>query len=119
MWIYNQSNGTFSKDGQVVGHGYSGFGSGKNNPALQNLIDVGPIPEGFYEIGPPQDTTSHGPHVMSLSPAEGTNTFGRCGFLIHGDSVENPGAASHGCIILAHGLRMQVSSSSDTQLQVV
>ena len=43
MWIYNHSNGTFSKDGQVAGQGYSGFGVGKNNPALQNLHDVGDI----------------------------------------------------------------------------
>ena len=119
MWIYNQSNGTFSQDGQVVGHGYSGLGVGKNNPALQNLADVGPIPQAIYEIGPPFDTTTHGPHVMALSPAEGANTFGRSGFLIHGDSMEHLGAASHGCIILAHDVRVLVSSSGDTQLQVV
>jgi hypothetical protein len=119
MWIYNQSNGTFSKNGHFVGHGYSGFGVGKNNPALQNLVGVGPIPEGSYEIGPPHDTTTHGPHVMALSPEEGTDTFGRGGFLIQGDSIEHPGTASHGCIVLADDLRVQVSSSSDTQLRVI
>src|ERR1035438_5538324 len=38
--------------------------------------------------------------VQALTPESGTNTFGREGFLIHGDSVQNPGTASHGCIIL-------------------
>lgn len=119
MWTYNQSNGTFSKDGEEVGQGYSGFGDGKNNPDMQNIHDIGPIPQGFYEIGPPQDTSTHGPHVMALTPADGADTFGRDGFLIHGDSIEHPGAASHGCIILARNLRDEISSSGDTQLQVV
>jgi len=119
MWTYNQSNGTFSRDGQVAGQGYSGFGVGKNNPSLQNLADIGPIPQGVYEIGPPQDTATHGPHVMALTPADETDTFGRGGFLIHGDSVEHPGIASHGCIILPRDLRDAISSSGDTQLQVV
>lgn len=119
MWIYNQSNGTFSRDGELTGEGYSGFGAGKNNPALQDQRDVGPIPQGIYEIGPPHDTTTHGPHVMSLTPADGTDTFGRGGFLIHGDSKEHPGAASHGCIILPPDLRSKISASGDSQLQVV
>ena len=119
MWIYNQSNGTFSRDGRIVGQGYSGFGVGKNNPALQNLVDVGPIPQGHWEIGPPEDTHTHGPHVMALTPAPGTDTFGRGGFLIHGDAIEHPGAASHGCIILPRNLRDEISSSGDNQLQVV
>jgi hypothetical protein len=92
---------------------------GKNIPAPQNLHDVGPISQGFYEIGPPHDTTTHGPDVMALSPAEGTDTFGRGGFLIHGDSIENPGTALHGCVILAYDPRVQVSSRGDTELQVV
>jgi hypothetical protein len=90
----------------------------KNNPALQNLHDVG-ISQGFYEIGTPHDTIAHGPYVMALSPAEGTDTFGRGGFPIHGDSIENPGTASHGGVILAHDRRVQVSSRGDTGLQVV
>jgi hypothetical protein len=119
MWIYNQADGTLSKDGQVTGQGYSGFGAGKNNPAMQNVQDEGPIPQGFWGIGPPEDTVTHGPHVMALTPAEGTVTFDRDGFLIHGDAAAHPGSASHGCIILSHDLRVGISSSGDTQLQVV
>src|SRR5260370_1191404 len=119
MWTYDQTSGSISKDGAVLGNGYSGFDAGKNNPAMQTIHDVGPIPQGLYEIGPPHDTPTHGPHVMALPPAAGTDVFGRSGFLIHGDSIANPGTASHGCIILSRDLRDQISSSADNQLQVV
>ena len=88
MWIYDQLSGGLSQDGQRVATGYSGFGPGKNNPDMENVPDVGPIPRGVYDIGPMHDTTTHGPHVMALTPEPGTDTLGRDGFLIHGDSVE-------------------------------
>jgi hypothetical protein len=119
MWTYNQSNGSLTRNDVPAGEGYSGFGEGKNNPALQTVHDVGPIPQGLYSIGPPHDTPTHGPHVMALTPAAGTNTFGRDGFLIHGDSIANPGTASHGCIILPRAIRDEIASSGDHQLQVV
>jgi hypothetical protein len=119
MWMYNQTDGTLLHDGEQVGEGYSGFGDGKNNPEMQNVHDVGPIPSGTYEIGNPHDTDTHGPHVMALTPADGTDTFGRDGFLIHGDSVKNPGTASHGCIIMPRAVRDRISQSGDTTLQVV
>ena len=119
MWTYSQPFGDLSKDGVHIGVGYSGFGAGKNNPALQEAHDIGPIPLGRYSIGPPHDTAAHGPHVMALTPAAGTDMFGRAGFLIHGDSIANPGAGSHGCIVLAPAIRHQISISGDTQLEVV
>jgi Protein of unknown function (DUF2778) len=119
MWIYDQRTGTLSRNDEVLGQGYSGFGDGKNNPVMQDEANLGPIPKGSYEIGPPRDTPTHGPHVMELSPSAETHTFGRSGFLIHGDSVVNPGTASHGCIILARDLRDKISSSNDSQLRVV
>ncbi|MGD0773196.1 MAG: tlde1 domain-containing protein [Candidatus Solibacter sp.] len=120
MWTYDQLSGALGKDGQQVATGgYSGFGQGKNNPDMENVPDVGPIPRGIYDIGPIHDTTTHGPHVMALTPEPGTDTLGRDGFLIHGDSVENPGTASHGCIILPRTVRDQISASGDTQIQVV
>jgi Tlde1 domain len=119
MWTYNQTDGTLLHDGEQVGKGYSGFDEGKNNPEMQDVHDVGPIPAGTYEIGSAHNTDSHGPHVMALKPVEGTNTFGRDGFLIHGDSMEHPGTASHGCIIMPRDVRDKVSASGDTTLEVV
>ena len=37
---------------------------------------------------------------MPLIPSPTNEMFGRSEFLIHGDSLEHPGAASEGCIIL-------------------
>jgi hypothetical protein len=119
MWIYDQATGALSRDDKPVAEGYSGFGDGKDNPVMQNVPDTGPIPRGVYAIGPPHDTTTHGPHVMALTPVDGTDTFGRSGFLIHGDSIEHPGTASHGCIILARAIRDEIASSGDNQIQVV
>ncbi len=119
MWTYTQVNGRLEKDGELIATGYSGFGAGKNNPAMQNVPNIGPIPLGEYEIGPPHDTVTHGPHVMALTPSAGTNTFGRDGFLIHGDSKVSPGTASHGCIILPRVVREQISVSGEMRVQVV
>ena len=47
MWTYDQLSGALGKDGQRVATGYSGFGQGKNNPDMENVLDVGPIPGAF------------------------------------------------------------------------
>ena len=102
-----------------VARGYSGSGVNKNNPDSQNLIDQGPIPQGFYTIGSPEDTETHGPYVLRLTPDPANEMFGRGGFLCHGDSVVNPGTASEGCIIMPRDARVQIWTSGDHQLQVV
>ena len=102
-----------------MGDGYSGFAEGKNNPAMQDVHNVGPIPQGTYEIGEPFDTETHGPYVLRLMPTGPTNTFGRAGFLIHGDSVKAPGTASEGCIVLPRVVRDAVAKSGDNELKVI
>jgi hypothetical protein len=120
MWTYAQKTGNLLQDGQLVATGYSGFDDGKNNPAMQAVPDVGPIPQGDWTIsGPPVNTTEHGPFVLTLTPVTGTNTFGRSGFLMHGDSIVAPGTASKGCIIMPRTAREQVWNSGDRALEVV
>ena len=120
MWTYAQKTGSLLQDGQAVATGYSGFDEGKNNPAMQAIHDVGPIPQGAWTIeGPPINTTEHGPFVLTLAPSSSTNTFGRSGFLMHGDSIHAPGTASKGCIIMARVFREQVWNSGDRDLEVV
>jgi len=120
MWTYAQKTGDLLRNGQRVGTGYSGFDNGKNNPSMQAVADLGPIPQGDWTIaGPPINTPTHGPFVLRLEPANGTNLFGRSGFLMHGDSIENPGTASHGCIIMPRSIREHVWQSGDTALHVV
>jgi hypothetical protein len=116
---YAQKSGELQQDGKPVATGYSGAGAGKNNPALENVPNVGPIPQGDWTIaGPPVDTADHGPYVLKLNPAAATETFGRSGFLMHGDSREHPGCASHGCVILPRPVREQVWTSADRELEV-
>jgi len=119
-WTYAQRSGELQQDGEHVATAYSGAGEGKNNPAMENVPNVGPIPRGNWAIvGPPVDTHDHGPYVLRLEPAAETETHGRSGFLIHGDSKTRPGTASQGCIILPRAIREQVWQSGDRELEVI
>src|SRR5882724_8312006 len=83
MWLYNQSSGRLlDPNGLVIRFGYSGRGAGKNNPESQSLENLGPIPEGYYKIGEPHDSVTHGPFVLTLTPDPQNTMFGRSEFLI-------------------------------------
>lgn len=116
-WTYRQTNGILMKDGEWEATGYSGTGEGRNNPAMQNVPDVGPIPVGQYVIGDAYDDPQGlGPCVMHLDPYPNTNTFGRSLFRIHGDNSEHD--ASHGCVILGPATRHLIDASDDRTLVV-
>lgn len=134
-WLYRITSGRLHNSaGVLVGVGYSGHthgllcskiadpnhGQGCNDPSKISVHDVGPIPVGWYTIGPGQNT-SHGPMTLALTPDRDNQMFGRSAFLIHGDLVAAPGAkgASLGCIIQAFLVRKAVNDSTDKRLQVV
>jgi hypothetical protein len=85
---------------------------------LEGAQTVGPIPRGRYRIGPQYAHPSKGPVTMALSPV-GHTAQGRTHFLIHGDSIRHPGAASEGCIVLDRAARQAIAASGDTDLEVV
>jgi RHS repeat-associated protein len=128
-WQYSQSTGQLTyinnqtEASKQVGIGYSGNGPGLNNPDMQNVLNIGPIPAGTYKIGPQQDyirndgTTLYG--AMTLTPQTGTNTFGRAGFLFHGDNDTGNQTASEGCPVLSRPIRNQIGNSGDPILRVV
>jgi hypothetical protein len=118
MWKWDQSAGELSRAGQVVSRGYSGLGRGKNNPDLQSAAGVGPIPAGRWKITERYDSANVGPYALKLEPV-GHQALGRSAFRIHGDSIANPGTASHGCIILPRAVRELVWKSGDRELEVV
>lgn len=119
MWAFCISAGKITRDGLDCGTAYSGHGEGKNNPKLVAVPNVGPIPPGDYDIGPANDNHPNlGPFVMALTPRKSTNTFGRSAFFIHGDSVSNPGGASHGCICMGRRTRELIDSSNDKIMRV-
>jgi hypothetical protein len=106
-------------NGMLLAIGYSGAGDGKNNVLLQDRQNVGPIPEGMYHIEEPRDTQEHGPYAMPLEPYLDNLMFHRSNFLIHGDSVHAPGAASEGCVIMPKFARERIWESEDHTLHVI
>ena len=118
-WKWDQSAGKLSRDGVAVATGYSGNARGKNNPSMQAAVGVGPIPAGKWSITEKYDSANVGPYALKLVPKAGTQTFGRSAFRIHGDSIRNPGTASHGCIILPRPVRERIWRSNDHDLEVV
>jgi hypothetical protein len=123
---FSITTGKWTNDaGEVFGIGYSGGNCGLvpaavNNTGYEMIPNVGPLPEGFYTIGPPEDTVTHGPFVLPLTPDPENVMYGRSGFLVHGDSVLYPGQrkASDGCIVLDRATREAIWASNDRDLHV-
>lgn len=118
-WVYEQRTGRLLLDGNLIAIGYSGHNEGKNNPALQEIHELGPLPRGWYDIGDLFYSRDHGPDCLRLTPRPETEMFGRAGMLIHGDKIGDPGAASLGCIIMARLVRQRIAQSGVKLLQVV
>ena len=107
---YSQSTGHLkcvdSESGKTVAeaNGYAGKGAGKNNPDMQNVPFVGPLPRGNYGIGPARNSPNTGPLTIPLNYLGGDEPFpaNRSPNLmrIHGDRKgKPPGDASEGCIV--------------------
>ena len=120
MWTYVQVTGQLlDPTGKLLATGYSGAPEAKNDPSKQYIEDVGPIPVGKYDILAPVNTVTHGPYVLPLNPGPSNRMFDRMGFLIHGDSVIEPGTASKGCVIMPREAREAIWASGDHQMQVI
>ena len=109
-WKYHSDTGLIvSPTGVKLGDGYSGNGAGLNNPAMESVLMHGPIPRGAWTVGPfHDDPGGKGPVVAHLTPIEGTDTFGRSGFMIHGDNSALDHSASEGCIVAPRFIREQI-----------
>ena len=125
FWEYSQSTGelTFVNNDTeartLVAEGYSGHGEGLNNPDMQDVPYVGPIPQGTYDIGPAYRHARLGPVTMNLDPLPETDTFDRDAFRIHSDNSRGDQSASEGCIVLPRNVRDQISNSGDNELRVI
>ena len=122
MWTWDITQAELTHEGEHVAFGYSGgkdHPEGKNNPAMQSIHNIGPLPCGLYDIGSPVNTVTHGPYVLPLTPHPENTMYSRSGFLIHGDSVVESGNASEGCVILSPAARRTVWNSGDHLLRVV
>jgi hypothetical protein len=118
MWTFEQKTGRLFADGGIlVGTGYAGTGKGRNNPAMQDVIDVGPLPCGYYTIGPAYEHPKLGKVTMNLTPDPSNQMFGRDDFRIHGNNAEDD--ASEGCMVQGRSVRERVNTSTDKRLRVV
>jgi RHS repeat-associated protein len=127
---YSQSSGvmvcSFAQNEYTVLPGYSGTGAGRNNPDMQQVRNVGPIPRGTYHTatytGTHLKSTPNSP-VLALVPDPGndmsaTDGGDRAGFLIH---MDNPRThdASKGCIVLPRDSdRRQIAAAGSCAVSV-
>ncbi len=121
-FCFHRAEGCFySPDGNLMTQSaYSGHGNGLNNPSMQDVEGVGPLPSGLYTIGAPRVPIDHlGPLAMPLTPSASTVMFGREGFFLHGDNAAGNHSASDGCVIVPHWARAAVNMDSDRTLVVV
>lgn len=114
--VYRQEDGYTTLDGEGEGHGYSGHGEGLNNPAMEAVHNIGPVPKGKYLIGKAFDHPGKGPCVFRLTPV-GHNAHKRTGLMIHGDNLTHD--ASEGCIVLGRLVRHAIRNDAETVLEVV
>lgn len=121
-WVYSQSSGILTDNAGITGHTfqcYAGFGAGKNNPAMQNIPNIGPLPCGIYDQVELLLESDHGPYAIRLAPRPENVMFSRAGFMLHGDSIERPGCASHGCICRSPKPDRQIVWESQQPIQVI
>jgi len=122
-WTYEQRTGKLSHNGEVVATGYAGGNEGKNpegknNPTMQNVPKIGPLPVGKYKFGTPVPQSHLGPFAIPLIPMGGNEMFGRSDFYLHGDTTPS-GNASEGCIIMPRSVRNAAAASPDNDLEVI
>ncbi|MGA2085123.1 MAG: RHS repeat-associated core domain-containing protein [Terracidiphilus sp.] len=128
-WHWSQKTGSMDEkvDGMLVQHagtGYSGQGTGLNNPLADDVGDKGkpnwgPTPAGDYQISPPSTEGHLGPVHMRLTPDDPNNVYGRGPFLIHapekGERIGiDPPVSSEGCQVLDGKARLAVAGSHIT-----
>lgn len=123
-WTFQQSSGALlDPSGNVVATGYAGGNCGANpegvnNPAMQGVKSIGPLPQGVYTLGTPEEGTHLGAFAVPLIPDPANDMLGRGSFFMHGDTTPS-GSASEGCIIMPHQTRLNVWASDDHTVTVV
>ena len=110
--VYRQRGGDFTcideSSGKtiVAGTCYSGTGDGRDNPAMNDVPDVGPTPRGWWDINSPQNTRLGKPSFR-LTPDPANSVFQSrrtpSSFLIHANNDRND--ASEGCTICEKKVR--------------
>lgn len=119
MWTYHQRSGELWRNGRRVAVGYSGHGEGLNNPDAERIRAVGPLPKGRWRMEGIYNSKQVGPFAIILVPENGTETFGRYAFRVHGDNSKGNKSASHGCLIFPRKIREDMWQLGDHVINVV
>lgn len=117
--LFIQSTGALYRDGTLLDMAYAGHAAGVNNPALQNVRIVGPLPCGWYTTGAAKQGTKLGPNAIPLTPDDEKVMFGRSAFYIHADNAKRDHSASEGCIVAGNSARALIAKEPGSRLQVL
>lgn len=126
MLKYVQKSGClYDALGRLMGVGYSGghcgcSPEGVNNPDMQDIPNVGPIPVGLYTMQTPIQHSVLGEFAIPLEPDPGNAMHNRSGFFAHGDLISGPpNSASDGCIVISREIREKMWTSYDRVVKVI
>lgn len=119
MFTYEQSTGRLTQNSHFVGSGWAGQREGRNNPAMQDVHNIGPLPQGRYKIGKAYIHPHLGSVTMDLIPDPSNQMFNRSDFRIHGSAFEHPELSSEGCIIQGYSVRCYIDQGTDKDLEVI
>lgn len=106
-FVWSQYAGTMTdvESGSVIGLGHAGHDAGRNNPDMEAVHAVGPLPKGFYYIEPERSDAVLGIVSMRLTPVPENIMYGRAGFFIHAPEF------SEGCIVLQTPARCEIAEA--------
>lgn len=113
LLVFHQGSGRLCHvdaqgDHHLLATGYAGYRSAANQPSRQAERGIGPIPRGIWRVGVPFHHARLGPLAFPLSAKEGTETFGRSAFYIHGDNAKGDRSGSYGCIVVPRPARERI-----------
>ena len=125
MNFYAQRTGKlYDASGVCRGVGYAGGNCGLNrqginNPDMEGVKKIGPLPGGVYTRGTVVEGSHLGSFAIPLIPDPSNDMLGRSDFYMHGDKVNEPLCASEGCIIMPPNTRHWFYDCDDNQITVV
>lgn len=124
MWVYDRLAKKLKRNvappyAVIYSGCYCGHGTGLNNPEMERVSCVGPLPAGLYNMLSIVDSPHTGKATIILEQSSGLS-YGRSGFRIHGDNGKGDFSASEGCIIKpGEAERRLIWASGDHVLQVI
>jgi len=96
--VYDISARTvYMPDGSKL-EAHSGLGSMVDQPRFVNRKNVGPTPPDTYNLSL-RESRFHGVEAIRLTPASGSNKYGRNGLLAHTYMLRGGRAESNGCVV--------------------